>query len=79
MKIGVAAGERVEIENVTPQSEIGGLIASLREHLRMHHHGAQQHTLGSIENSPLGPQADLGLELPPQSPPDLHGIGAGDE
>jgi hypothetical protein len=78
--IGVAAGQTVQIENVTEQSEADALIARLREHLRMHHHGVQQNaTLGNVGSSALDLQAGVGLELPPQSSPGPHGIGEGDE
>jgi hypothetical protein len=78
--IGVATGQTIQIENVTEQSEVDALIARLREHLRMHHHGAQQNVaLGTIGYSPPGLQTGLGLELPPQPSPGPHGIGIGDE
>lgn len=79
--IGVATSQSVQIENVTAQSEIDALIARLREHLRMHHHGAQRHHdgLGSLGQSPLGPPASLSLDLPPQSSPGSRGIGPGDD
>lgn len=78
--IGVATGQTVQIENVTEQSEADALIARLREHLRMHHHGAQQNaTLGNVGHSAPDLQAGVGLELPPQSSPGPHGIGGRDE
>ena len=53
------------------------LIATLREHLRQHHHGAQPAQPGLTGNQPAQPggPSPLGFDLPPEAPPEQPTLG----
>lgn len=75
--IGIAEGQATQLEGVTT-SDVDGMIARLREHLRAHHHGAHQANLGltgAVSEQPAVP-ADFGLDLPPQAPRNVGSIEA---
>ena len=76
LQMAIADGDTARMEG-TSNSNADNLIATLREHLRQHHHGAQPAQPGLTGNQPaqLGGPSKLGFDLPPEAPPEQPTVG----
>lgn len=76
LQMAIADGDTARLEG-TPHSNADNLIATLREHLRQHHHGAQPGQPGLTGSQPaqLGEPSRLGFDLPPEAPPEQPTLG----